>query len=219
MIIYFLYINMDINYDVKEHENKYKRRSRSRSPIREINNSNKKIEELEKENSEYKTKIAKLITEVDRANILVSTREKKYLDERSHYISKLINYDEMYKNKHNEINYLLNKKDNEHQIKLINLRDENDTLNTKINKLLEDKNKEMMKQIVEQRVIALDTLVLELHSREKQYIELIEQKDLMIANYKLHVNNIQKELYDYKSLYDELLKKNKLIKLKSKHNE
>jgi hypothetical protein len=198
---------MDNNYDENEHENKYKKRSRSRSPIREINTSNNKIEELEKENSEYKTKITKLIKEVDRANILVSTREKKYLDERLYYISKLNHYDEMYKNNQNEINYLLNKKDTEYQIELINLHSQIDILNTKINKLIEDRNNEMMKQIVEQRVIALDTLVLELNDKAKQNIELIEQKNLMITN-------IQKELSDYKSLYDELFRKNKLIKNK-----
>jgi len=184
-----------------------KSRSRSRSPIRvtdeNTNKTNilvKKLNELENENSLYKEKIIKQNEEIDRVNLLVSSRERYHVDDKLNYTQKLYEYDSALTQQRNHANMILNKKKYIYQQNIKKLQDEISGLHTQINKLLEQQNSELVKQLVEQRVVALDTKVFEMMDNEKKYLEQEE---------KYKKDNA--ELEKYKELYNMLLKKKKLI--------
>ena len=184
-----------------------KSRSRSRSPIRvtdeNTNKTNilvKKLNELENENSLYKEKIIKQNEEIDRVNLLVSSRERYHVDDKLNYTQKLYEYDSALRQQRNHTNMMLNKKKYIYQQNIKKLQDEISGLHTQINKLLEQQNSELVKQLVEQRVVALDTKVFEMMDNEKKYLEQEE---------KYKKDNA--ELEKYKELYNMLLKKKKLI--------
>ena len=184
-----------------------KSRSRSRSPIRvtdeNTNKTNilvKKLNELENENSLYKEKIIKQNEEIDRVNLLVSSRERYHVDDKLNYTQKLYEYDSALRQQRNHTNMMLNKKKYIYQQNIKKLQDEISGLHTQINKLLEQQNSELVKQLVEQRVVALDTKVFEMMDNEKKYLEQEEK-------YKKDIVDLEK----YKNLYNTLLKKKKLI--------
>ena len=181
-------------------------RSRSRSPLRETNeNTNKsnllekRIIELERENLLYKEKIIKQTVEIDRVNTLVSSRERYHIDDKLNYSRKLNEYDSIIIQQGNNLNRMLNKK-YIYLRDIKKLQDDIVGLNIQINTLLEQQNAELVKQLVEQRVVALDTKMFEMLDNEKKYLEQEEKykKDII-------------ELEKYKNLYNMLLKKNKLI--------
>ena len=148
---------------------------------------------MENENISYKEKIIKQEKEIDRVNELVSSRERYHMGNKLKYTIKLFEYDSKMINHLNNTNIFLNKQRNIYQTDVKYLKDEIAQLNMIINKLKEEKNSELVKQLVEQRVVALDTKVFELMDKEKKHLEQEEQN--------------KKEIEKYKNLYNILLEK------------
>jgi len=182
---------------MQKHHSYYTRsRSRSRSPLRE--DINIRLRELETSNTEYKSKIESLNKEIDRINNLVTSREKYHFEKQLSYTQKLIDNDIAISKYYNDVNNFTLEKERMHYREKDNLLAEIDVLRIKNNVLVEENAKltrqrdsELMKQIVAQRVQALDIMVFEMKAKEKN---LILEKDNKIKEYETTIKNLQLEI-------------------------